>query len=126
GCLLASLIAFYYSPLGAQLRARMRWSREDVRGGARLLLWRDSLRMALERPLLGYGPETFPTEFPRFQSAELARAFPDFYHESPHNVFLDALTSQGFPGLVILAGIAALGLYAATAARFAEPILARA
>ena len=126
GCLLAALIAFYYSSPGEQLRARMRWSREDVRGGARLLLWRDSLRMAKERPLLGYGPETFPAEFPRFQSVELARDFPDFYHESPHNIFLDTLTSQGLPGLLILAGIACLGLYAAVLARFAEPILARA
>ena len=125
-CLLASLIAFYYSPPGAQLRARMRWSRDDVRGGARLLLWRDSLRMAAQRPWLGYGPETFPSEFPRYQSAELARAYPDFYHESPHNVFLDALTSQGLPGLLILAAISLLGLSSAASARFAEPILARA
>ena len=126
GSLLASLIAFYYSPPGAQLRARMRWSREDVRGGARLLLWRDSLHMAAQRPWLGYGPETFPSEFPRFQSVELARAYPDFYHESPHNVFLDALTAQGLPGLLILAAISLLGLYAAASARFVEPILARA
>jgi len=125
-CLLASLIAFYYSPPGAQVRARMRWSREDVRGGARLLLWRDSLRMAAHRPWLGYGPETFPSEFPQFQSVELARAFPDFYHESPHNVFLDAVTSQGLPGFVIIAGLSMLGLHAAASARFAEPVLARA
>ena len=126
GCLLASLIGFYYSPPGAQLRARMRWSGEDVRGGARLLLWRDSLRMAAHRPWLGYGLETFPSQFPQFQSVELARAYPDFYHESPHNVFLDAVTSQGLPGFVILAGLSMLGLHAAALARFAEPVLARA
>ncbi|MEI9811459.1 MAG: hypothetical protein WDO18_01720 [Acidobacteriota bacterium] len=61
---------------------------------------------------LGYGPDTFATAFPAFQSAELARAYPDFYHESPHNLFLDALVSGGIGGgLWVLAWIG-LGTYA--------------
>ena len=91
-------LAFYFSPAGLKLRARGQWELEDLRGGARLLLWRDSLRMARERSLLGFGPDTFGVEFPRYQSVELSRAYPDFYHESPHNIFLDALVSQGVPG----------------------------
>ena len=111
--LCAVFLVFCFSPGGLKLRARSQWALEDARGGARLWLWRDSLRMANQRPLVGFGPETFPQEFPRYQSVDLSRAYPDFYHESPHNIFLDALVSEGIPGLAILVGFAALGLFAA-------------
>ena len=119
----AGLLLFFFSPPGEKLRARLHWSLEDARGGARLLLWRDSLRMSAERPLAGFGPETFATEFPRFESADLAAAYPDFYHESPHNMFLDALTSQGLLGLLALAGLCSLGVLAAIrACRLGNPM----
>jgi hypothetical protein len=102
--------AFYFSPAGMLLRSRTRWFIEDPWGGARPTLWRDSLRMGLARPIQGYGPEVFTAEFPRYESAALAQAYPDFAHESPHNVFLDALISQGVPGLLLAAALAFLGL----------------
>jgi O-antigen ligase len=92
------LAGFYYSPPGLKLRGRARWFREDPTGGARVLLWRDSLQMAASRPLTGFGPEMFSSEFPQFQSLELARAYPDFYHESPHNVLLDEVVALGIIG----------------------------
>lgn len=101
---LVILIAFYVSPAGTRLRARVHWSSDEPVGGARPLLWRDSLRMVAARPLAGFGPETFSAEFPRFQSVELAQLLPDFYHESPHNIALDALTSEGIPGFLIALG----------------------
>jgi O-antigen ligase len=109
---LAAAGAFYWSPAGRNLRSRARWSAEDPWGGARPLLWRDSLRMAATRLPAGHGPETFTGTFPHFESAELARAYPDFAHESPHNIFLDALVSQGIPGLLCLAALCAVGLCA--------------
>lgn len=108
--LLVLLGGFYFSPAGGRLRARVFWSSEDARGGARLLLWRDTLRMTREHWMVGYGPETFAREFPRHQSLELARAFPDFYHESAHNIFLDALVSKGVLGLLPLIALAIFGL----------------
>ena len=110
---LACLGLLYISPAGAKLRARVHWAREDVRGGSRLLLWRDSLRMAMRRPLLGYGPETFTAQFPPFESAELSRAYPDFYQESPHNMFLDALLSRGIPGVIALLALCVLAFWTA-------------
>jgi O-antigen ligase len=113
---LASLTAmalFFFSPVGAKLRARLHWSLEDARGGARLPLWRDSLRMSMHRPIAGFGPESFATEFPQFESIELARAYPDFYHESPHNIFLDALTTEGILGLLALLGVCILAVMTA-------------
>jgi O-antigen ligase len=104
---------FFLSPAGTKLRARVHWATEDVWGGARLLLWRDSVSMARRRPVIGFGPETFATEFPRYETAELARSYPDFYHESPHNIFLDALTTRGIFGLLLLLCFCGLGVWAA-------------
>jgi O-antigen ligase len=109
----AGVVLFFFAPAGLKLRARLHWSLEDARGGARLLLWRDSLQMSAHQPLVGFGPETFATEFPRFESIQLASAYPDFYHESPHNIFLDALTAQGALGLLALVGLCALGAWSA-------------
>src|SRR6185312_878827 len=108
---------FYVSPAGTRLRARVRWSSDEPTGGARPLLWRDSLAMVAARPFTGFGPETFAAEFPRFQSVGLARLLPDFYHESPHNVALDALTGEGIPGLAIALGWVVLGGWSAWRAR---------
>ncbi|HZL57145.1 MAG TPA: O-antigen ligase family protein [Bryobacteraceae bacterium] len=109
--LIAIPAGFYFSPAGTRLRARAAWSGEEPAGGARPLLWRDSIRMAGSKPIAGFGPETFQSAFGLWQSAELARLYPDFHHESPHNVALDALTSMGIPGLLLLIawGVAALG-----------------
>jgi O-antigen ligase len=110
----AVAVGFYLSPAGTRLRAGVHWSADEPLGGARALLWRDSLHMAAARPLTGFGPETFAGDFPRYQSTDLARLFPDFYHESPHNSALDALTGAGIPGLLLAFGWLALGAYAAT------------
>ena len=103
---------FYVSPAGAALRSRVHWATDDKWGGARLLLWRDSLHLAAAHVVIGAGPETFPVEFPQYQSVELAHAYPDFYYESPHNILLDALVGQGLVGAAILVALIALGLWA--------------
>lgn len=103
-----AVAAFYFSPAGQPLRSRVRWSLEDPVGGGRLMMWRDSAIMGASRWAAGWGLEVFSSVFPQHQSEALARAYPDFYHESPHNVFLDAWTSQGLPGLAVLAGFCVL------------------
>jgi O-antigen ligase len=103
--LASAAAALYYSPPGLQLRSRARWFAEDPWGGARLDLWRDSFSMASRRLATGYGPEVFTAEFPRFESVALAKAYPDFSHESPHNIFVDSLIGQGIPGFLILAAL---------------------
>lgn len=118
------LAGFYFSPAGERLRARVHWIGEDPAGGARPLLWRDTLRMAATRPWIGFGPDTFEAEFPRHQSEALARQYPDFHHESPHNIFLDALESEGVPGLLLLAGMIAAAIAGGFRARGYAPLLA--
>ena len=78
--------------------------------------------MAAYKLVSGYGPETFGTEFPKHQSVSLAKAYPDFQHESPHNVFLDALVSQGILGLFLLIAVVAVTLYLALFASRNDPI----
>jgi O-antigen ligase len=120
----AAVALFVASPAGLMLRSRFHWSMEDSTGGARLLLFRDSLTLAAGHLPAGTGPETFSSEFPHVQSAALSRAYPDFYHESPHNIFLDALTAQGVGGALALAGLVWLGFQAARDSRGVEPALA--
>jgi O-antigen ligase len=110
---LVAVMVLYLSPVGQPLRGRARWFAEDPWGGARPLLWRDSLRMGLMRPLAGYGPETFRAAFPHYESVALARAYPDFAHESSHNIFLDALVGQGIAGVLLLGAWCAMGFGAA-------------
>jgi O-antigen ligase len=122
--LVAAGLAFYVSPAGARLRARAYWIGDDPTGGARPLLWRDSLRMAAAHAWIGSGPDVFVAEFPQFQSRELARAYPAFYHESPHNILLDALTSEGILGVLVLAGLIATGLAAGLHQARQDPVAA--
>jgi O-antigen ligase len=126
GLVVAAAVVFYLSPAGLKMRARVHWSLQEPAGGARLLLWRDTLWMAASRWPVGYGPETFISSFARVQSAELGRTYPDFYHESPHNVFLDALAAQGMPGLLALAALSVVGFAAAWKARESQPEVASA
>ena len=104
--------AFIASPAGSKLRARAHWSRDDWAGGARLLLWRDSLVMIAGSPLRPFGAETFSTQFPRHESVALARSYPDFFHESPHNALIDELMSGGGAGLVFFVAMATVALWA--------------
>ena len=106
------IAALVISPAGDKLRARVHWSIEDPYGGARVLLWRDTLRMSWSSPAVGFGPEAFIVRFPQHQSLALARAYPDFFHESPHNALLDALAGQGIPGTLLLLSAWCVAMYA--------------
>jgi O-antigen ligase len=113
----ALAVVFVISAPGGKLRDRLSQWIQDPVGGPRLLLYRDTIRLASSHLLLGIGPDCFETEFPRRQSPELARAYPDFYEESPHNVCLEYLTAQGLGGLICFLGLTGLGLAAALRGR---------
>lgn len=123
GSLAAITIAavFYVSPAGTQLRSRMHWISEEPAGGARPYLWKDSVAMSAHRPLTGFGPETFGTDFPQYQSVALSALLPDFVHESPHNIFLDTLVAQGIPGTAVLCVFCVFALLAARRAMRVRP-----
>src|SRR5206468_3925665 len=85
--------------------------RQDLYGGPRLVMWRDTVTLIGRHAVLGTGPESFGTQFRRVESAGLSRAYPDFSQESPHNLFLSAAVEQGMPGLVVMVVVGAAGAY---------------
>jgi O-antigen ligase len=99
-----ALLAFLMGNAGARFRDRVNQWVTDSRGGPRLLLWRDTIAMIPAAGLTGTGPDTFMRSFPRYESTELSRLYPDFVNEAPHNVFLDYLVTQGPIGLISFTG----------------------
>ena len=71
-------------------------------GGLRLNLWRSSLRMALDHPWLGVGPDNFLYVYRSGYILPAAWQDPDLNH--PHNVLLDWWTRLGIGGLVLAGG----------------------
>jgi tetratricopeptide (TPR) repeat protein len=106
-----------------------RW-RADPAGGTRLPVWRDSLPMAAAPRPFGTGPETFPVAFPAYWSNDLAVRYPNHYHESPHNIFLDLWLSRGAPACLAFVGLLALAFArvwrATSSSSFLLPALAAA
>lgn len=106
-----SLLAL--SPAGRSFRIRLTQWVQDSKGGTRLLVWRDSWPLIRDHWLIGIGPEAFAGEFRKIQSLQLSRAYPDHYHEDPHNLIIGAAVSQGVTGFALLSGLIALGLVCA-------------
>jgi hypothetical protein len=100
-----ALVFFLSLHSGSSLRLHVdRW-RQDLYGGPRVRVWRESLALVAAYPIAGSGPETFGNQFRRRQSAELSRAYPDYFQESPHNFLLEGAIAQGCFFFVIVAGI---------------------
>jgi O-antigen ligase len=98
------------SPLGENIRHRLAQWRQDP-GGPRLAVLRESTRIVGGNPVFGTGPEMFGDEFRKIESTELSAAYPDFYMETPHSALMDVACAQGVPGLLILTGVFALGIF---------------
>jgi hypothetical protein len=111
-CAAALALVFFLSlHSGSSLRLHVdRW-RQDLYGGPRVRVWRESLALVAAYPIAGSGPETFGNQFRSRQSAELSRAYPDYFQESPHNFLLEGAVAQGCFFLVIVAGIVYLVLW---------------
>jgi O-antigen ligase/Flp pilus assembly protein TadD len=72
---------------------------------SRLLQWQAAWMAWLDRPFLGYGPDTFESIIERYWSPELQRLVPkdDILYDRAHNAVLDALVSAGgLGGLALL------------------------
>jgi O-antigen ligase len=103
------MVGIVLSPVGGGVQARLSQWGQDSRGGPRLMVWRDSLILFRKHWLTGIGPEAFTGEFRKIQSLELSRAYPEHYHEDPHNLLLGAGINQGVAGLAILLSLVLLG-----------------
>jgi O-antigen ligase/tetratricopeptide (TPR) repeat protein len=86
---------------------------------ARLDFWRGGLRMALARPLTGWGPGTYGRIYPRYQGTVR------YYSKFAHSAYVTVLSEGGFPALlaflVFLGTVGVAGWRQAGAARQAGP-----
>ncbi len=80
-------------------------SSEAHSGEHRALVWRTTIRMALARPLLGWGPGTFENVYNLFAIGGFTRA--------GHNDYLQTAAESGIPSALALLGFLALSLRAA-------------
>ncbi|HLD29379.1 MAG TPA: O-antigen ligase family protein, partial [bacterium] len=89
------------------------------RDTTRLLIWRDTLRMALHHPF-GVGPGEFRLHFPGFAQEDLQRVYPldKFIVNFAHNEYLEILAEQGLPGLLLFFSFIFYGLVKGTASPF--------
>lgn len=90
---LLSLIVLALIPDDNWERFRAMGTEEDSSGQSRLSLWSAGIRMALENPLSGVGPNNFV--FVNTQH------YMSIYTVVQHNVFIQAASELGFPGLAL-------------------------
>jgi len=105
----ALVLAGFWAVAGDVIDARVQKTREQVsvmwaRGGigSRSVLYNDTLRMARERPLFGWGMGTFPMAFRIYNSQEpkLDR-IPVIYHDA-HSDWLQSLAEIGLAGTALI------------------------
>lgn len=72
----------------------------DLSVMVRLLMWRDTVPVILERPLLGHGPDNFAEPFARHEGEDLRAFFPNSQViDKAHNEFLQVAATTGLLGL---------------------------
>lgn len=82
-----------------------------------------SWSMFLDRPLFGWGPESFLGEYPRYRSVEEARGAGLSITDKPHSIYLTWATSAGIVGLVLYLALVGSVLFAVSRAvsKFDDP-----
>jgi O-antigen ligase len=95
---------------------------------AHLDLWAVGIRIALDHPLLGTGPDSYVLEFSKYRDDVLppdrAAVLAQFRPESPHDVYIAIASGMGIPALI--AFLVAVGSVLWAAARAARRPLAAA
>jgi len=68
-------------------------SRTEISGGMRRSIDRDTIQMFRQKPLLGWGLQTFPVVYPQFRSF-----YTNFFVNEAHNDYLQLLAEMGVLG----------------------------
>jgi O-antigen ligase len=71
-------------------------AQQEITGGARLTIVRDTLRMWLARPVLGWGLGTFPDVYPQFRTF-----YNTFFVNEAHNDYVQLLAETGLAGFAV-------------------------
>lgn len=79
----------------------------------RVIMYKIALRAALERTILGWGPENFDYAFDKHYDPKLLRyGVSETWSDRSHNAYLDVLVMSGVPGLLAYLGIFAVAFWA--------------
>jgi len=77
----------------------------------RLGYWAAAIRTGVHHPLVGTGPDTYAATYARYQDATLAKELGSgYYVNGAHNIFLSWLANEGWPGLLLIVALFALGV----------------
>jgi putative inorganic carbon (HCO3(-)) transporter len=71
----------------------------DASIATRLLMWRDTIPVIAERPILGHGPDNFAKPFDRHEGEDLRAFFGDRVVDKAHNELLQVAATTGLLGL---------------------------
>ncbi|MCL5292293.1 MAG: O-antigen ligase family protein [Actinobacteria bacterium] len=74
-------------------------------GESRVEIWKSALSMTKERPVFGYGPDTFKLAFPLHETLASARLFPQTLADNAHNIILQTAATLGIPALIAFLAI---------------------
>ncbi|MBF4695107.1 O-antigen ligase family protein [Fusibacter ferrireducens] len=72
-------------------------------GSGRGYIWSRTLPKIMKRPILGYGPETFPLAFPQndYVGKYIAYGTTNMLVDKPHNLYLQIAVSTGLLSLIV-------------------------
>lgn len=105
--------------------AKTREQIDDIRArggvGARADLYRNTWRMAKDRPWFGWGMASYPHVFTLYNTQTSVDRLPVFYHDA-HSDWLQALAEHGFAGSALLALCALVPLLRLRRRHFSSPV----
>lgn len=117
---------YMHTDLASHMEAT--FSGTDMSGMERVYRWIAAVRMSRERPLTGFGPNTFVASYKPYALS----AFRTYVSHNPersttHNYFLYLLAEQGWPGMLLYALLIPAVIAAAQKAyfRFTDPFYKR-
>ena len=71
-------------------------------GTGRLYIWRETIKLIMKRPLIGYGMDTITYNYPQMDTAKISGLGNyRIFVTKPHNVFLGYAYGAGIPALLI-------------------------
>jgi len=124
---IAVIIIALYSLSDPSMKKRISdaFTSGDEAGRIRVSLWKNTMYMIKDAPLLGTGAGNFPVKYPHYQSASLNSSFfekTDYYKSShAHNDYLQAIAEFGLPAAGIFLLLVAWIVYSSYKSVFSPP-----
>lgn len=100
-----AIVALGFAPLVTKAMPSANRFLEWDAVGFRVEMWSATVEMFMARPGLGWGPESFLGEYPRFRTALEARSEGLKITDKPHNIFLNWAATTGAIGALLYAAL---------------------